>query len=241
MSKDFTLANESLTSLKATHSELQSSLSCLTEKYKTLEANFSSLWESTKATLSARLDYSASTSKGCSIRSNIDINAINTNHARLQEKIKSKDKEIARLNMLITQGNIGAKPIPKVVNKQGLGHRKNNNANGRVVVKGQEIPLWNKGAYLKTIRDIAHGVTTSTTTKDMPKVVNTTKGNGGGDTPPKASKNVVEHKPSPNYTCDYIVTLDHNGKMVVKYVGAYTMKSMRKSVWVPKVYASNLQ
>jgi hypothetical protein len=29
--------------------------------------------------------------------------------------------------------------------------------------------------------------------------------------------------------------------MVVKYVGAYTMKAMRKSVWVPKVYASNLQ
>jgi hypothetical protein len=51
---------------------------------------------------------------------------------------------------------------------------------------------------------------------------------------------VVEHKTSPNYTCDY-VTLDHNGKMVVKYVGAYTKKTMmRKSVWVHKVYASNL-
>jgi hypothetical protein len=37
------------------------------------------------------------------------------------------------------------------------------------------------------------------------------------------------------------VTLDHNGKLVVKYVGAYTKKAMRKSVWVPKVYASNLQ
>jgi uncharacterized protein (DUF3084 family) len=109
MSKDYTLANESLASLKATHSELQSSLSYLTEKYKTLEANFSSLWESTKATPSARLDSSASTSKGCSICSNIDINALKTNHARIEEKIKSKDKEIARLNMLITQGNIGAK------------------------------------------------------------------------------------------------------------------------------------
>jgi hypothetical protein len=81
----------------------------LTEKYKTLEANFSSLWEGTKATPSARLDSSASTSKGCSICSNIDINALKTNHARIEEKIKSKDKEIARLNMLITQGNIGAK------------------------------------------------------------------------------------------------------------------------------------
>jgi hypothetical protein len=93
-----------------------------------------------KATPSARLDSSASTSKNCSC-SNIDINALKTNHARLEEKIKSKDKEIARLNMLITQGNIGAKSIPKVVDKQGLGHRKNNKANGRAVVRGHKIPL----------------------------------------------------------------------------------------------------
>jgi uncharacterized protein (DUF3084 family) len=155
MSKDYTLANESLAYLKATHSELQSILSCLTKKYKNLEANYSSLWESTKVTPSAILDSSASTSKGCSICSNIDINALKTNHARIEEKIKSKDKGIARLNMLITQGNIGAKSIPKVVDKQGLGHRKNNKANGRVVVKGHEIPLWNKGVYLNKIMDIA--------------------------------------------------------------------------------------
>jgi hypothetical protein len=94
--------------------------------------------------------------------------------------------------MLITQGKNGAKSILKVVNKQGLGHYKNNKVNGRVVVKGHEIPLWNKGGYLNTIMDIAHGVTTSTTTKDNPKVVNTTKGYGGINSPPKASKNVVE-------------------------------------------------
>jgi hypothetical protein len=197
MSKDYTLANESLASLKATHSELQSSLSCLMEKYKNLEANLSSLWERTKATPSAILDSSASTSKCCSICSNIDINALKTNHARLEEKIKIKDKEIAQLNMLITHGNIGAKLIPKVVDKQGLGHHKNNKANGRVVVKGHEIPLWKKGGYLNTIMDIAHGVTTSTPTKDMLKIMNTTKGSGGVNTLPKASKNVVEHKPLP--------------------------------------------
>jgi hypothetical protein len=97
---------------------------------------------------------------------------------------------------LITLGNIGANSIPKVVDKQGLGHQKNNKANGGMVVKGHEIPLWNKCGYLNTIMDIAHGVTTSTTTKDMPKMVNTTKGNGGVNPPPKASKNVVEHKTS---------------------------------------------
>jgi hypothetical protein len=77
--------------------------------------------------------------------------------------------------------------------------------------------------------------------KDNPKVMNTTKENGGVNPLSKASKNVVEHKPSPNYTCDYVLTLDHNSKMVVKYVGAYTMKAIRKSVWVPKVYASNIE
>jgi uncharacterized protein (DUF3084 family) len=94
MSKDYSLANESLASLKATHSELQSSLPCLTEKYKTLEANFSSLWESTKATPSARLDSSASTSKGCSICSNIDINALKTNHARIEEKLRARTRKL---------------------------------------------------------------------------------------------------------------------------------------------------
>jgi hypothetical protein len=63
------------------------------------------------------------------------MNALKTNNARLEEKIKSKDKEIARVNMLINQGNIGANSIPEVVDKQGHGHRKNNKANGRVVVK----------------------------------------------------------------------------------------------------------
>jgi hypothetical protein len=210
------------------------------DKHKNLKANYSTLWESTKANPKATRDSSASTGKGCSICSNVYINALNTNHARLEETIKSKDKVIARLNMLITQGNNGTKSIPKVVDKQGLGHYKNNKVNGRVVVKGHEIPLWNKVGYLNPIMDIAQ-VTTSTTTKDKPKVVNTIKGNGGVNSPSKASKNVVEHKPSPNYTCDYVVTLDHNGKMVVKYVRAYTKKAMRKSVWVPNVYASNLQ
>jgi hypothetical protein len=63
MSKNYTLANESLASLKDTHSELQSSFPCLMDKYKNLEVNYSTLWESTKANFKATLDSSASTSK----------------------------------------------------------------------------------------------------------------------------------------------------------------------------------
>jgi hypothetical protein len=152
--------------------------------------------------------------------------------------------------MLVKQGYVGAKPTPKVTYKQGnnpkygdrLGHHKNSKANGRKVVNGHDVPLWNKGGYLNAIMDIAHGVTTSSTMQDKRKSANTTKVNGGVNSPSKDSNSVVAHEPSRNYTCDYIVTMDHNGKMVVKYVGAYTRKSMlKKSVWVPKVYASNLQ
>jgi hypothetical protein len=70
---------------------------------------------------------------------------LKTNLARLEETIKSKDKEIVRLNMLVNQGKFGAKSTPKVFHKEGLWHYKDNKVNGRKVVKGQDIPLWNKG------------------------------------------------------------------------------------------------
>jgi hypothetical protein len=52
---------------------------------------------------------------------------------------------------------------------------------------------------------------------------------------------VVKHESSPSYTTDYMVTMDHNGKIMVKYVGGYTKNTMLRSVWVLKVYPSNPQ
>ena len=51
----------------------------------------------------------------------------------------------------------------------------------------------------------------------------------------------IMHEPSPSYTTDYMVTMDHNGKIMVKYVGAYTKKKILRSVWLPNMYPSNLQ
>jgi hypothetical protein len=51
MSKEITLINESLASLKSTHSELQESFSCLTTKYKGLEVSYNALWEAPKPIL----------------------------------------------------------------------------------------------------------------------------------------------------------------------------------------------
>ena len=70
--------------------------------------------------------------------------------------------------------------------------------------------------------DIAHGVNPLISTLNKKKV----------EAPIK--NKIVTHEPSPSYTTDYMVTMDHNGKIVVKYVGAYAKKAMFKSVWVPQ-------
>jgi phage shock protein A len=75
MSKDCTLANESLASLKDNHTELQTSFSCFKDKHENLEANYSALWESTKVNPKEKFDSNASTSKGYSKLSNVDVNA----------------------------------------------------------------------------------------------------------------------------------------------------------------------
>jgi hypothetical protein len=77
--------------------------------------------------------------------------------------------------------------------------------------------------------NFAHGVTTTIPSQVKKKVE-----------APKKPK-VTMHEPSPSYTIDYMVSMDHNGKIMVKYVGAYTKKAIVRSVWVPKVYPSNLQ
>ena len=48
--------------------------------------------------------------------------------------------------MLINQGKLGAKSIPKAIDTRGLGHYKDNKVNGRRVVKGHEIHLWTREA-----------------------------------------------------------------------------------------------
>ena len=57
---------------------------------------------------------------------------------------------------------------------------------------------------------------------------------------PIKNKNAM-HEPSPSYTRDYMVTIDHNSKIMVKYVVAYAKKKILRSAWVPKMYPSNLQ
>jgi hypothetical protein len=150
--------------------------------------------------------------------------------AKLEKLIQAKDAQLERLNILVKnryEGN--AKPKPKVNYKdgrypnkmEGLGHYKGEKVNDRKVVKGKKCVMFTKGANLEDLMNIAHGVTTTIPSQVKKKV----------EAPIKTK--VVTHEPSPSYTTDYMVTMDHHSKIVVKYVGAYTKKEILRSVWVP--------
>jgi hypothetical protein len=62
------------------------------DKHKNLKANYSTLWESTKANPKATRDSSASTGKGCSICSNVYINALNLTMQGLRRQSRAKTK-----------------------------------------------------------------------------------------------------------------------------------------------------
>ena len=149
--------------------------------------------------------------------------------------VKAKDLEIKRLNMIVKndyEGNV--KPKPKVIYKDGryhtikdgLGHYKGAKVNERKVVKGKEVLSFTRGGNLGELMDIAHGVTPliSTLAKKKTKA-------------PIKHKSTM-HEPSPSYKMDYMVTMDHNDKIVVRYVGSYTKKKILRSLWVPKLYPS---
>jgi hypothetical protein len=141
------------------------------------------------------------------------------------------------MNMLVKHGYEGnVKPKTKVSykdgrypnKKDGLGHYKGEKVNDQKVAKGKKCVMFIKEANLEDLMKIARGVTT------IPSQVKKKV-----EAPIKVK--ITKHEPSPSYTTDYMVTIDHNGKIVVKYVGAYTKKAILRSVWVSKVYPSNPQ
>ena len=109
------------------------------------------------------------------------------------------------------------------------------------MVNGEEVIKFNKCANLGDLIDMAHGKTKTNTTQVKLMANASTKVNVKEKSMTRSKDKVVAHEPSSNYTIDYMVTMDHNGKIVVKYVGAYTKKTIFRSVWVSKIYPSNQQ
>jgi len=249
MSKELTLANDSLANLKNVHSELQQRHSSLEVKSKDREAKYDILRKSTNANSNSTLDSGASTSKGCSRCYKIDVDVCVANLAKLEKEIKAKNVQLKELSKNIGKDKVTKKSVfeshpayhaeryPNI--KDGLGYIRGGKANGTKRIQGQEVPLFTQGANLCDLMNFAHGVSRETTPLAKPVVVTPSKV-AKASTSEKTCEKINEHKPSPNYTIDYSVMWDHNGRMVVKYVGIHA-KKMMKSVWVPKLPSSNTQ
>src|SRR5438105_5286317 len=106
-----------------------------------------------------------------------------------------------------------------------------NKQNPREIINGQSCLKFNKGVTLYDAMNKIHCPNTTT-----PSQVKDTK---------EQVKQVKKETLTPisrSYTCDYLLTWDHRGKMVIKYVGAHTKnKITKRSVWVPKVLVTNSQ
>jgi hypothetical protein len=58
--------------------------------------------------------------------------------------------------------------------------------------------------------------------------------------PIKSSKKPNPHASQDNFYADYVLTSDHKGKVVAKYVGPCTKGTLvKRNVWVPKVLVTN--
>src|SRR5438105_6315932 len=110
--------------------------------------------------------------------------------------------------------------------KRALGHNPNKK-NPREIINGKSCLKFNKGVTLHEAINKAHD--TSTVALSLAKEAKEEK---------KEELTPISH----SYTCDYILTWNHRGKMVAKYIGAHTKKQITKrSVWVPKALVTNPQ
>src|SRR6266498_3100221 len=132
--KDVEIAkeNSSMDSLKVVNESLQENFSCLEVRYKDLEVQFNTLWETTPLSPKANLNSNVSTSKGCNRCYNHDMDTCPTNLAKLGELEKEVKllKTILRDEMLINKDGTMKdvttfKPLRNNKSKKALGHNPN--------------------------------------------------------------------------------------------------------------------
>src|SRR6266498_1029371 len=91
-------ANSSIDSLKDANVTLQENLSCLEGRYKDLEVQFVSIWESNSLLPKATIDSNVSTSKGCNRCFNHDMDTCATN----LDKVGKLENEVKLLKTLLS-------------------------------------------------------------------------------------------------------------------------------------------
>src|SRR5207253_7423874 len=128
---------------------LQENLSCLEVQYKNLEVQFNTLWETTPSSPKANLDSNVSTSKGCHICYNHDMDTCATN----LDKLRKLEKEVKLLKTLLkddmlTKDDGSKKDVTKFKPLWNNKSRKALGENAMEIINGKSCLKFNKGVTL---------------------------------------------------------------------------------------------
>jgi hypothetical protein len=227
----------SIVSLACEKDALESSLSCLTVQNQELQVQLESCKNFNNLSLVAKSKASSSNNNICKHCTKDHAFCCLTSHAR-KESSQVKVKEILKK----CSSNDGLKKVePKYKSlkpnngSKGLGYN-SYMVNPSIEHKGWRSPKFIEGTTLYDALGRIHSSNDRSTqvkvnlsrTKDKGKDVVSTNG--------EKFRTPISH----SYLCDYMLTWD-SGKLVVKYVGAYTKrKVMKRSVWAPKAITNTI-
>jgi hypothetical protein len=236
--KEMTNMKTSIVNLANEKNALESSMLSFTVQNQELQVQLKRCKNLNASSLLVESKASSSNNNICKHCTKYHASCCLTNHAR-KKSSQVKVKEILKK----CSSNDGLKKVePKYKSlkpnngRKGLGYN-SYKVNPSIEHKGWKFPKFIEGTTLYDALGRIHSSNDKSTkvkanlssTKDKMKEAVSTNG--------EKFKAPISH----SYLCDYMLTWD-SGKLVVKYVGAYTKrKVMKRSVWVPKAITNTVE
>ncbi|KAG2645150.1 hypothetical protein PVAP13_2KG212110 [Panicum virgatum] len=256
LTRKFSFVNDTNTFLRKDNDKLQESITSLQANHTALEVQFNTLWESAPKTRKTSNSSSPSTSNGCARCYNIDIQNCATNHAPSHTQVPKKipftrvgefEKHTKRFGSRYMskfgfevgkglgrngQGTPHAIPFTKNKNKTAFG------AQGGLV--NMTTPIHKTNDVIQEsghVNFIKRGTTCDKGAKIVASSFKEDKFKASNPTKIKAQES--SHV---SFYADYVLTRNHRGKVVAKFVGHRTWNTkVKKHVWVPKVLVTNIK
>jgi hypothetical protein len=260
LTRESFLAKDACKKLEGEKLELQKSFDSLKTSHIALEVQLDNFKNNaTTSSHDASSNSQISTSNGCSRCYKIDVNACATNVAEMN----AMRKEIARLsNSLIDEKKKEPKRSEFENHTKGFGSsymKKFGFADGKGLGKqeqGTKDPIsFIKNYHTKGMgtRNMVHGMKKfgvknydNKVGYNTPIKFKSTQGTTSAPQlkanikPNKSSKKPKPHASQDSFYADYVLTWNHKGKVVAKYVGPLTKGTLiKRNVWVPKILVTN--
>ncbi|KAG2583827.1 hypothetical protein PVAP13_6KG246706 [Panicum virgatum] len=259
LTRKLSFVNDTNTFLRKDNEKLQESMTSLQANHTALEVQFNTLWESTSKTRETSNSSSPSISNGCARCYNIDVQTCATNHVEMN----AMKKEISKLTHLLQEEAPSHTQVPKKNPSTRVGEfEKHTKGFGSRYMskfgfeKGKGLGRNGQGTphaipFIKNKNKTALGaqgesghvkfINRGTTCDEGAKIVASSfkEDKFKASNPTKIKAQESSHV---SFYADYVLTRNHCGKVVAKFVGHRTWNTKVKShVWVPKVLMTNIK